>query len=48
MVIPCTDGNLREYHMQEYIDAYPLDTIILGTLGQSFEDSKKLGRPIAF
>ena len=44
MVIPCTDGNLRETHMQEFIDANLLEkekTIILGTLGQSFEDSKK-------
>jgi len=41
MVIPCTDGNLRECHMQEFIDANAEKTIILGTLGQSFEDSKK-------
>lgn len=41
IVIPCTDGDLSEKHMQPYIDANPLDTIILGTLGQSFEDSKK-------
>ena len=41
IVIPCTDGNLSEKHMQQYIDANPLDTIILGTLGQSFEDSDK-------
>lgn len=41
MVIPCTDGNLREIHMQQYIDAYPEYTIVLGTLGQSFEDSDK-------
>ena len=41
MVIPCTDGNLLEKHMQQYIDTYPFDTVILGTLGQSFEDSKK-------
>lgn len=41
MVIPCTDGNLRESHMQQFIDANLEKTIILGTLGQSFEDSKK-------
>ena len=41
LVIPCTDGNLSENRMIEYIDAYPEHTIILGTLGQSFEDSDK-------
>jgi len=41
IIIPCTDGNLKETHMQEYIDAYQEYTIVLGTLGQSFEDSKK-------
>lgn len=39
MVIPCTDGNLKETHMQQYIDNE--NTIVLGTLGQSFEDSDK-------
>ena len=41
LVIPCTDGNLSEKHMREYIDVYPEHTIGLGTLGQSFEDSEK-------
>jgi hypothetical protein len=37
-VIPCTDGNLKKKHLQEYIDRYPEYTVILGTLGQSFEE----------
>ena len=40
-VIPCSDGNLLEKHMQSYIDMYPEYTIILGTLGQVVEDSDK-------
>ena len=39
-VIPCTDGDLSRVHLQEYLDAYPDHKIILGTLGQSFEDLK--------
>lgn len=41
LVVPCTDGNILEKHMQQYIDTYPEYNIILGTLGQDREDSDK-------
>jgi hypothetical protein len=39
IVIPCTDGNLKEEHMREFVEKNPDYTVILGTLGQSFEEN---------
>ena len=40
-VIPCTDGNLNRNHLATYIERSKRDSqiLILGTLGQSFEDA---------
>jgi len=40
-VIPCTDGNLNRGHLAEFIERSKRDgqILILGTLGQSFEDA---------
>ena len=40
-VIPCTDGNLNREHLAEYIERSKKNNqvLILGTLGQSFEDA---------
>jgi hypothetical protein len=40
-VIPCTDGNLNRGHLAAYIERSKRDgqILILGTLGQSFEDA---------